>query len=90
MCKYYTETNKLDGLYAFFYGGQKYDFDFHYHCWDFETLSRDLKEIGFKDVSRYDWKDTDHFYVDDYSQAYIPHMDKKNGRLMSLNVEATK
>ncbi|RPJ57790.1 MAG: methyltransferase, partial [Dehalococcoidia bacterium] len=26
----------------------------------------------------------------DYSQAYIPHMDKENGILISLNVEATR
>ena len=27
---------------------------------------------------------------DDYSQAYIPHMDKERGILISLNVEATR
>jgi SAM-dependent methyltransferase len=89
-CKYYIETGDLDILYAFFYGGQKYDFDFHYHCWSFDTLKRDLIEIGFKEVRRYDWRKAEHFYVDDYSQAYLPHMDKVNGRLMSLNVEAVK
>ena len=56
----------------------------------FDTLKRDLLDIGFKSVERYNWKDTEHFYVDDYSQAYLPHMDKANGLLMSLNVEATK
>ena len=90
VCKYYVESGNLDILYAFFYGGQKYDFDFHYHCWSFETLKRDLLDVGFKSVERYNWKDTDHFYVDDYSQAYLPHMDKINGSLMSLNVEAIK
>ena len=90
VCKYYVDTGDLDILYAFFYGGQKYDFDFHYHCWSFDTLKRDLEEVGFKNVKRYDWKKTDHFYVDDYSQAYLPHMDKLNGKLMSLNIEATK
>lgn len=89
-CKLYIETGKLDGLYSFFYGGQKYDFDFHYHCWDFNSLKKDLLDIGFKSVERYDWKKTEHFFVDDYSQAYLPHMDKANGRLMSLNVEAVK
>jgi predicted SAM-dependent methyltransferase len=90
VAKCYIETGELSNLYAFVYGGQKYDFDFHYHCWDFKTLSRDLHDIGFKKVEKYDWKKTDHFYVDDYSQAYLPHMDKINGSLMSLNVEATK
>ena len=88
--EYYVNTGDLSKLYAFFYGGQKYDFDFHYHCWSFDTLKRDLLEIGFKSVERYNWKDTEHFYVDDYSQAYLPHMDKINGALMSLNVEAVK
>ena len=26
----------------------------------------------------------------DFSQAYVPHMDKEHGRLISLNVEALK
>ena len=89
-CEYYLKTNDFESVKAFFYGGQKYDFDFHYHCWSFDTLKRDLLEIGFKSVERYNWKDTEHFYVDDYSQAYLPHMDKINGALMSLNVEAVK
>ena len=29
-------------------------------------------------------------YIDDYSQSYYPHMDKEDGKLMSLNVEAVK
>jgi len=90
VCEYYLSTDDLDILYAYFYGGQKYDFDFHYHCWSFDTLKRDLLAIGFKEVRRYDWKKTEHFYVDDYSQAYLPHMDKANGTLLSLNVEAIK
>ena len=27
---------------------------------------------------------------DDYSQAYVPHLDKDNGTLVSLNVQAYK
>ena len=68
----------------------KYDFDFHFHCWNFESLCEDLTHIGFKEIRKYDWRKTEHFYVDDYSQAYLPHMDKAKGRLMSLNVEAIK
>jgi predicted SAM-dependent methyltransferase len=88
--QHYVETKNLNNLHALFYGGQKYDFDFHYHCWDFTTITNDLHEIGFKKVQRYDWKKTEHFFVDDYSQAYLPHMDKVNGKLMSLNIEAIK
>lgn len=89
-CEYYLLTNDFDSVQAAFYGGQKYDFDFHYHGWTFDTLSKELKSIGFKDVRKYNWQDTEHFYLDDYSQAYLPHMDKVNGKLMSLNVEAIK
>lgn len=90
VCKHYLSTGNLQDLQALLYGGQKYDFDFHYHCWNFNTIQKDLLSIGFKDVKIYDWKKTEHFYVDDYSQAYLPHMDKTNGKLMSLNIEAVK
>ena len=46
--------------------------------------------MGFKEVYRYDWRETEHSNIDDFSQAYIPHMDKENGELMSLNIEAIK
>jgi predicted SAM-dependent methyltransferase len=81
---------ELEKVMSFFYGGEKHDYDFHYWGWNFETLKKDLEEIGFKDVQRYDWRKTEHHYVDDYSQCYYPHMDKQNGVLLSLNVEATK
>lgn len=90
VCEYYLQTNDLEPLHSYFYGGQKYDFDFHYHCWDFDSLKKDLLKVGFTKVQTYNWKTTEHFYVDDYSQAYLPHMDKVNGKLLSLNVEAVK
>jgi hypothetical protein len=49
-----------------------------------------LESAGFTDVRRYDWRETEHAHIDDYSQAYIPHMDKENGILISLNVECAK
>ena len=59
---------------------------------DFGLLGDGLKEAGFTNVRRYDWRETDigRAGIDDYSQAYLPHMDKENGRLMALNVEADK
>jgi hypothetical protein len=45
---------------------------------------------GFSDIKRYDWRDTDHAHIDDYSQAYLPHMDKDNGELIMLNLECIK
>ena len=86
----YNKTGCLSNVMGFLYGGQDYEENCHYHCWDFNSLSNDLKECGFLNIARYDWKTVEHNQVDDYSQAYIPHMDKENGTLMCLNVEATK
>ena len=63
---------------------------YHRTVYDFETLRSTLQSAGFREVRRYDWRDTVHKDFDDYSQAYIPHMDKEAGRLISLNVEAVK
>jgi hypothetical protein len=46
--------------------------------------------LGFTDVHIWDWKKVEHGSVDDFSQAYLPHMDKESGELMSLNIQATK
>jgi len=86
-------TNKgvgVDQLIGFLYGGQDYEFNFHYYCWDFKSLKSDLENVGFSNVRKYEWRETDHANIDDYSQSYWPHMQKDNGVLMSLNVEASK
>lgn len=63
---------------------------YHKTAYDFESLKRMLEFVGFKDVRRYEWRRTLHKDYDDHSQSYIPHLDKENGVLISLNVEATK
>ncbi len=63
---------------------------FHKTGYDFQTLKELLESVGFVNVERYNWRHTEHSHVDDHSQAYLPHMDKDNGTLISLNVEATK
>jgi predicted SAM-dependent methyltransferase len=88
--EHYNSNKELDKLLGFLYGGQDYPQNYHYCTWDFQKLSDDLKEAGFKEVKRYDWRNTEHSHVDDFSQCYLPHMDKENGKLMSLNVEAIK
>jgi hypothetical protein len=72
------------------YGGQTYPENFHYCTWDFATLQKDLEDLGLTNVQRYNWRETEHAHIDDFSQAYLPHMDKESGYLMSLNIEATK
>lgn len=64
---------------------------YHKSTYDFKDLYKLLSfTLGFKDVKRYDWKDTEHAQFDDHSQAYLPHMDKEKGILISLNVECIK
>ena len=85
---YYHKDLRL--LHSTFWGSQKHPYDYHKNGWDFKKLKEDLEVIGFSMIKKYDWRNTEHFYVDDYSQTYYPHLDKTNGKLMSLNVEATK
>jgi predicted SAM-dependent methyltransferase len=71
-------------------GGQKDNYDFHKMIFDAASLTRLCQESGFRTVRPWDWRTVEHGEMDDYSQAYLPHMDKENGRLMSLNLEAVK
>lgn len=80
----------LSGLVGLVVGGQRDAFDFHKMIFDEPFLTAALVETGFRDVRRWDWRDTEHAGVDDYSQAYLPHLDKTCGRLMSLNLEAVR
>jgi predicted SAM-dependent methyltransferase len=88
----YQEAHRLEELLGLLIGGQKDDFDWHGMIFDFDTLRTGLEGAGFRDVRRYDWRQSDvgRAGIDDYSQAYLPHMDKENGRLMMLNVEAIR
>jgi predicted SAM-dependent methyltransferase len=88
---YYSKNDKNINLFlGLLMGGQKDNYDFHKMIFSYDSLSHSLLKIGFKEVNKYDWKETDHSSMDDYSQSYLPHMDKTNGTLMSLNVEALK
>ena len=90
VCHHYNTNKDLSILMGLLYGGQDYEENFHYVTFDFHTLSKTLKEIGFGEVYLWDWRQTEHKDVDDFSQCYLPHMDKENGMLMSLNIEARK
>lgn len=63
---------------------------YHKTVYDFKSLRQLLWSTGFDNVYSYDWKQTEHANTDDHSQSYLPHMDKKNGTLISLNVKAIK
>ena len=63
---------------------------YHKTVYDFDSLKLLLKNLNMQNIEKYDWRKTEHSNFDDHSQAYIPHMDKKNGTLISLNVECIK
>jgi predicted SAM-dependent methyltransferase len=86
----YLETENIDLVLGPICGRQDHQFNIHYNCFDFSSMKRLLTVCGFISIHLYDWRDTEHANIDDYSQAYIPHMDKEKGKLISLNVEAIK
>ncbi len=57
---------------------------------DEPLLTEMLRATGFREVRWWDWRETNHAHIDDYSQAHLPHLDKEIGRLMSLNLEGVK
>ena len=66
---------------------------YHKTLYDFASLKKTLEDNGFTNSTRWNWREMfvgDLLGIDDYSQAYLPHMDKKNGTLVSCNIEATK
>lgn len=88
--QHYNENHELPKLVGLLYGGQTYPENYHYNIWDMATMTVLLESSGFTNAEKYDWRTKDTASIDDYSQSYLPHMDKENGLLMSLNVEATK
>lgn len=91
-CERYREVGDVNELLGLVVGGQKDDYDWHGMIFDFRLLEKALQEVGFTNVRRYNWQDTEleELGIDDFSQAYLPHMDRHNGRLMMLNVLAEK
>lgn len=91
-CIEYQQNKNLLQLLGLLIGGQKDRFDWHGMVFDFEILRRGLEEAGFRNIEKYDWRlsDVGLLGVDDYSQAYLPHMQKEKGRLMMLNVQAVR
>lgn len=90
ICLLYLETYKLELVRGPIMGRQDYLYNFHHSIFDYQTLKDCLINAGFRNIRHWDWRNTEHSEVDDYSQAYIPHMDKENGTLISLNLEGVK
>jgi predicted SAM-dependent methyltransferase len=92
VCKRYEKAKNVEELLGFLVGGQKFPYDHHGMVFDFKVLEGAFLKLGFKNIQRFDWRkfDTGLQGLDDYSQAYLPHMDKENGQLMVLNIVAEK
>ncbi len=86
----YSSTGDIKNCIGLVSGGQRNMYDYHMMIFDRKLLGEYLAVAGFTEIREWDWRKTEHAAYDDYSQAYIPHMDKENGTLMSLNVEAIK
>ncbi len=90
LCLVYQKFGNLEQIIGPLFGRQDYLYNIHYNTFDFRTLEKVLQAAGFTNVRSYDWRKTEHASVDDFSQAYIPHMMKDTGILISLNVECEK
>lgn len=87
----YLNTGRdLDAVLGPLVGRQNHPHNFHYMLFDRKKLTALLAAAGFVEVREWDWRRTEHASVDDFSQAYYPHMDKLTGTLISLNLEAVK
>lgn len=91
-CQRYAKTKNLPELMGLLYGGQDYSKNSHTVIFDYAYLTECLVKAGFSitKISRWDWRNTEHADYDDFASAYLPHLQKNTGLLMSLNVEAKR
>jgi len=87
----YLAGMKLDWFIGPMYGRMEASDKMIYHkcIYDKTKLEEILSGCGFDRFRKYDWKQTSHSHIDDFSKGYIPHM-REDGILLSLNMEAQK
>ena len=92
MAKLYSSGYKLENFLGPIFGKMPMGSSTIYHktVYDYDSLKNVLNHCGFVEARLYDWRETEHSQHDDHSQAYLPHMDKEDGTLISLNVECKK
>lgn len=88
--EWYMKGGGLPSITGLLWGGQNHPKNNHFIGFDEETLTVALRKVGFRDIARYDWRTTEHADHDDFAAAFLPHLDKENGKLMSLNMRAVK
>ena len=93
ICKLYIDNKySLESFVGPLYGRMISDEKeiFHKFCYDQKTLTKLLLKLNYKNIRLWDHKKVEHGLYDDHSQAYLPHFDKENGTLISLNLECEK
>jgi len=93
----YSENRNLNQVIGPIFGRWKPDNTdlllHHKMVYDCATLDQVLVEAGFCESVEWDWRTVfieDLSEYDDYSKAYIPHLNFESGRKISLNREAIK
>lgn len=91
LIKVYKKTKNIDKVIGPLFGKMKVNKKIFYHksTYNFDKIKNLLKKSGFKDIKKYNWKDTWHREYDDHSKAYYPHKNQR-GILISLNIYAKK
>lgn len=91
-CLYCDGLINLDQILGPLYGKMPMGDQTIYHktTYDLQALTNLLKEVGFKRVQEWNWREIEHGHIDDHSQSYLPHMRKDDGVLISLNLEGIK
>ncbi len=97
LIKVYEKSVDLDRILGPLYGRWEIpgtaDVLYHKTVYDEPSLKQVLEATGFCKVRSWDWRSVftgDSLGFDDYSQAYYPHMEKNDGLLISLNLEADR
>lgn len=89
----YDITGDLSMILGPLYGKMDIDGNKIYHktVYDFPSLCNLLHKVGFRDIKKWNWRETEHMQFNDHSQAHmLPDRDRENGKLISLNVECSK
>jgi predicted SAM-dependent methyltransferase len=87
---HYQEHRCLQDVMGLVVGGQRDNFDYHCILFTDRSIQDSLQQTGFHEVQRYEWMDFLPIGFDDYSRCYLPHLDFEKGKLMSLNIVASK
>jgi predicted SAM-dependent methyltransferase len=97
LARVYSETGDLSLILGPMYGRWEIPGTgatvYHKTVYDETSLRELLASAGFSHIQRWNWRTVftgEWQGFDDYSQAYIPHLDKEHGRLISLNIEAQR